>query len=86
MVCPKCKSEMVTTQVVTDTKLVKKHHGIFWWICVGWWWIPLKWLVFTIPAVFLWLIRLVTGGRKKFVTTHSTVCVCQNCGHTWKVK
>lgn len=89
MVCPKCKSEMVTTQVVSTTQTVRKRHGLIYWLCFGWlisavvWFV--KWFFFTIPALILKLFGI--GGKKtNVVTTHSTVCVCQNCGHTWKVK
>lgn len=36
MICPKCGSENVNTQVVTDVKLKDKHHGVLWWFFVGW--------------------------------------------------
>lgn len=39
--------------MVTETQLVDKHHGIIWWICIGWWWIFIKWLVFTLPALIV---------------------------------
>lgn len=80
MTCPKCGSENVTVQVVTDTKLVDKHHGIFWWFFVGWWWIPVKWLVFTLPAL---VFALFGHKKQKVKVKHTSVCVCQNCGHKW---
>lgn len=30
MVCPKCGSENVSVQMVTETQLITKHHGILW--------------------------------------------------------
>ena len=60
MRCPKCKSDNVNVQVVdeTDTRIVAKHHGIIWWILIGWWWVPIKKLVqfvlFGIFAVLYW--------------------------------
>ena len=53
MKCPKCGSENVNVQVVSETKLVTKHRGIIYWIFVGWWWLPIKWLFLTIPALIL---------------------------------
>lgn len=80
MKCPKCGSENVSVQIVTDTKLVDKHHGIVWWLCVGWWWLFIKWFVFTLPA----LIFKIFGHKKQKVKTRQRkVCVCQNCGHNW---
>ena len=82
MVCPKCQSENVTTQIVQDIKIKNKHHGIIWWLCIGWWWVPIKWFVFTIPA----LLGAIFGRKKqKVVTKNRTVCVCQNCGNSWNI-
>ena len=44
MKCPKCGSENVTVQVVNETELKEKKHGFLWWLCVGWYWVPLKWI------------------------------------------
>ena len=52
MNCPKRGSENVNIQVVNEQKLVTKHHGLLWWLCIGWWWIPVKWLFLTVPALF----------------------------------
>ena len=82
MQCPKCQSENVTTQVVNTVKLKTQHKGIIYWLFVGWWWVPIKWLVFTIPA----LILAIFGKKKqKVVNKQETMCVCQNCGHSWKI-
>lgn len=81
MVCPKCGSEHVNVQMVTETKLKTKHHGIFWWLCIGWWWWPIKWFVFTIPAL---IIAIFAPKKQKLKTKHKAMCVCQNCGHSWK--
>lgn len=82
MKCPKCGSENVTVQVVTETELKEKKHGAIWWLCVGWWWIPIKWLVFTLPALIIAIFK-----PKKYKTkTHSKkVAVCNNCGKSWNV-
>lgn len=83
MVCPKCKSENVNTQVINEVEIKNKHHGIFWWLLIGWWWIPIKWLVFTIPAL---IIKIFGGKKQKAVNKQKTVCVCQNCGYRWEIK
>ena len=82
MKCPKCGSENVTVQVVTETELKEKKHGFIWWLCVGWWWLPIKWLVFTLPALIVALFK-----PKKYKTeTHSKkMAVCNNCGKSWRV-
>lgn len=82
MKCKKCGSENVTTQVVSEAKMVDKHHGIFWWLFWGWYWVPIKWLVFTVPALFL---KIFGHKKQKLKTSSRTVCVCQDCGNTWNV-
>ena len=62
MVCPKCGSNDVNVQVVQETQLTDKHHGIFWWLFIGWWWLPLKWLFFTLPAL---IVKIFAPKRKK---------------------
>ena len=80
MTCPNCGSQNVSVQVVTDMELKNKHHGIIWWIFVGLWWVPLKWLVLTIPAL---LAKIFIPKRQKIKQTERTICVCQTCGHRW---
>lgn len=82
MKCPKCGSENVTVQVVTETELKEKKHGLIWWICVGWWWIPIKWLVFTLPAL---IIAIFKPKKYKTKTISKKVAVCNNCGKSWNV-
>lgn len=81
MKCPKCKSENINVQVVNEVKLKKQHHGFIWWLCIGWLWVPIKWLVFTLPALIL---KIFGHKKQKAVNTQKTICVCQQCGHTWE--
>ena len=64
MKCPKCGSENVTVTVVNEQQIKNKHHGIFWWLCVGWWWVPIKWLFFTLPAL---IIAIFVPKKKKII-------------------
>lgn len=82
MTCPKCNSENVTIQVVNESHLVTKHHGIIWWILIGWWWVAIKWLIFTIPALIFKIFGI--GKKQKIKNVTKKINVCQNCGHTWK--
>lgn len=77
MKCPKCGSENVNIQAVTQIK--NKHHGIFYWILVGWWLEPLMWLFLTLP----WLIIKIFKPKRVKTKTISQA-VCQNCGKRWK--
>ena len=79
MICPKCGSEQVNVQVVNEVRLKNKHNGPIWWVFVGWWWIPIKWLCFTVPAI---VFKIFGGKKQKAVNKQVTKCVCQNCGHT----
>ena len=82
MFCPKCGSGFVTVQVVNDVRLKNVHHGVLWWLLVGWWWVIIKWTFFTLPA----LLFAVFGHKKqKLVNTGRTVAICQSCGATWDV-
>ena len=80
MTCPNCGSSNVTVQAVTDAQLKTQHHGCLWWLLVSWWWLPIKWILFTIPAL---IFAIFVPRRQKLVTTHTTMCVCQECGHSW---
>lgn len=82
MVCPKCGSENVNVQVVTETKIKDKHHGFIWWLCVGWWWVPIKWLLFTLPAL---IIAIFKPKKQKVTQIQKSICVCQNCGNKWEI-
>lgn len=82
MICPKCNSDNVSIQAVTETKLVTKHHSVIWWIFVGWWWLPFKWLFLTLPAL---IVKLFRPKRYKTETNHKNKAVCQNCGNSWFV-
>lgn len=81
MVCPKCKSQNVNVQAVSETQLKRKHHGIIWWLCIGWWWVPIWWLFFTLPALIVAIFR---PRKYKTKTVHKSMCVCQDCGHAWE--
>lgn len=53
MKCPKCGSENVNVQVINEVTFKDKHHGVIWWLFIGWWWIFVKWLFFTVPAIIV---------------------------------
>lgn len=82
MTCPKCRNNNVTVQMLQDVKIKDKHRGILYWCFVGWWWIPIKWLFFTLPAL---IIAIFKPKKKKIVTKNYKMCVCQSCGYSWKV-
>jgi hypothetical protein len=71
--CPKCGSENVSVQAVTDIKT--KHRS-----CLGWCW----WLLLAICTLGLILIIPILTNSKTKSKTH-TEALCQDCGHRWKV-
>ncbi len=80
MKCPKCGSENVNVQVVTETQIKEKKHSIIWWVFLGWYWVPIKWVFFTLPAL---IIKVFKPSKYKIKTKTITKCICQNCGKTW---
>ncbi len=80
MYCPRCGSSNVNVQIVQQTQLVPRRRGIAWWLFIGWWWVPLKWICFTVPAL---VVKLLAPKRQKLVQRTRSVCVCQNCGNHW---
>ena len=86
MTCPRCRSENVTAQVVSETALVKKHRGLLWWLFIGWWWWIVDlflWLFLTIPRLIVAIFR---PRRYKTKTLHRSMWVCQACGHHWRAQ
>lgn len=82
MVCSKCGSENVTVQMVTETELKQKKHGILYWICIGWWLKPILWIVFTLPML---VIAIFKPKNYKTVSHTKKMAVCNNCGKSWRV-
>ncbi len=81
MVCPKCKSTNVSAQIVTESRLKNAHHSIIWWIFVGWWWLPVKWVFFAIPAL---VVKIFAPKRQKLKQRNVSMWICHNCGHNWR--
>lgn len=77
MKCPKCGSEYVTVQAVTETVTKTEHRG-----CLGW----TMWILLAICTCGLILIiPAVTNSRTKTKTKTHTEAVCQSCGKRWRV-
>lgn len=74
MICPKCGSNHIVSNTVTDTIIDSNSKG-FGWIkaCLGY-------LIFNIPGLLCGLCGM---GKEKRRTTTSTkvIHVCQNCGN-----
>ena len=81
MTCPKCGSNNVSIQVVNEAHLKNAHHGIIWWLCIGWWWIFIKWMIITVPALIFKIFG--SGKKKKIVNKTTKKSVCQNCGNVF---
>lgn len=79
--CPRCGSHNVSFQVVNEVHLKNAHHGCLWWLCIGWWWIPFKWICLTAPTLFA---KIFIPKKQKTVNKIKKRAVCQNCGHSWR--
>ena len=89
MQCPKCKSENVNisreqTGTIGGARTYgKKHHGLIYWIFVGWWiWI---YKIIFIPFSILFGKRKKTNTLMAQKTFNKTVAICQDCGNVWKI-
>ena len=80
IVCPRCRGTNVNIQAINNVHLENKRHGCAWWIFVGWWWVPIKWLFFTLPAL---IIKIFKPKKQKVVNTVHSFAVCQSCGNRW---
>ena len=78
MKCKKCGSENVNVQVVGVVK--RKHHGLSYWLCFGWFIDLMLWIFLTIPRLIAAIFR-----PKKVKTKIERYAVCQECGHKWKI-
>ncbi len=82
MTCPKCGSENVNVQMVSETKL-KKKRSIIYWLLIGWWLNPLLWFFMTVPML---IIKIFKPRNYKTKTIHKSMWVCQACGYHWEAK
>lgn len=102
-ICPKCGSTNVNFQREQTASVGgslhsfgggKKGHGIIYWIFIGCWWVPIKWMCKWIMAISTLGISLLFTRKKKDKISGKTVtasksinrtmAVCQNCGNSWK--
>ena len=76
MICPKCGSNHVTSQAVTETSTQTKTKGFG---CIK---ACLGYLLFSIPGILCGLCGM--GKEKRKTATHTRVIhICQNCGNQW---
>ena len=73
MQCPKCGSDNVNVQMV-NTKIKTNHTGIL--HSVGR-------LTLIICTCGLWL--LVPSRKQNSKVKNTSMAICQQCGHSWKV-
>lgn len=73
MICPKCGSNNVHTQAITETDIKSKEKGFG---CIK---ACLGYLLFNIPGILCGLCGM--GKRKERATSKvRTIHICQNCG------
>lgn len=76
MTCPKCGSENVTSQAVTETTSQGKTKGFG---CVK---ACLGFILFQIPGILCGLCGM-GKGKTKTTTQTRIIHICQNCGNQW---
>lgn len=84
MKCPKCGSENVNVQAVSIVK-IQNGKGLIWWICIGWWWMMIKFVGWILFGLLMLIPKLFSRKKTKIKTVVKSMAVCQNCGHKWKV-
>ena len=82
MTCPKCNSENVKMQITNEVHLKNKHHSCLWWLFIGCWWVPFKWLFLTFPAL---LFKIFGHKKQRAINKQKAYSVCQSCGYRWNV-
>lgn len=82
MYCPQCGNNNVTIQIVTETKLKQKRHGLLYWLLIGWWLQPLLWIFLTLPMLILTIFK---PKKYKAVNHSRKIAVCQSCGNSWNI-
>lgn len=84
MKCQKCGSENVNVQLVNKQEFKIEKHSLIWWLIIGWWWIPIKWVV--LYVILSWVVipfKMLLPKKKKLINTVEGYKVCNNCGHHW---
>lgn len=76
MTCPKCGSENVTSQAVTETTSKGKTKGFG---CIK---ALLGYIFFFIPGILCGLCGM-GKGKTKTTTQTRIIHICQNCGNQW---
>jgi predicted nucleic-acid-binding Zn-ribbon protein len=79
MTCPKCGSENINVQMVSEVKA--KKSGLIYWLCCLWVVDLLLWAFLTLPRLIVQIFK-----PKKYKSKTYSEAVCQNCGHHWKAK
>jgi len=82
MQCPRCHSDSINVQAVTETQLKTKKKSLLYWITVGWFIEPLLWIFLTLPKL---IFELFSPRKVQTKTKTKKMAICQNCGHSWKI-
>lgn len=74
MICPKCGSNRVISQTLTDTEVTEKTKGFGCFkACLGY-------LIFDVWGILCGLCGM-GKGKRKTTTKSKVVNVCQDCGY-----
>jgi len=82
MICPKCGSENIQTQIVQTGGKAKKHgNGLGGHLNN-----TARGLTAFCTLGISNLVWKKSKGNEKITFKNETMCVCQKCGHTWNFK
>jgi uncharacterized Zn finger protein len=82
MKCPKCGSEDIKVELMTEQKLKRKKKSLLYWLTIGWMIEPFLWFFLTIPKLFFEIFK---PTKYKMQTKTKKVAICQDCGYTWEI-
>lgn len=81
MKCPKCKSENVTVELVQTSEKTKKHGvGLGGHVNNA-----ARGLTAVCTLGMSNLVWKKSEGSEKTKIKNEKMCLCQNCGHSWKI-
>lgn len=82
MQCPKCYSNFINVQILTETELDTKKKSLLYWLTIGWIVEPFVWIFWTLPK---YNFEVFSPRKLKLKSKTRKMAVCQNCGHSWRV-
>lgn len=85
LTCTQCGSNNVNVQLINKQEFKVEKHGLTWWLLVGWWWVPLKWIMlYIILGLVVIPFKMLLPKKKQLINKVEGYKVCNNCGNHWR--